>query len=439
MDVITSMLGNTVFIIVAFVVVISIIVAIHEYGHYIVGRWCGIHAETFSLGFGKVLISRTDKRGTTWQIAALPFGGYVKFLGDANAASYGSEDVGPEVNPRNTMHGAPLWARSATVAAGPIFNFILAIAIFAGYLMVEGRPTDPVVFEADHNMPARFASDLQPGDQIIAAGDFVFGAENAPETDIPVAERIDYTVIRDGAEIVVQGPYLVPPRLAGLSPRSAADDAGLRVNDVITAINGEDIVAFADIVGFVNAADGAPLDLTVWRDGETLEFTLAPRRSDLPLADGGFETRWLIGISGTEFFEPARERVGPWDALVSGTEQLWWRITTSISGLWHILTGAISTCNLNGPVAIAQASGSMAEQGATNYVLFIGMLSAAVGLLNLFPIPILDGGHLVFHAYEAVFRRKPNEKVMQVLMAVGLSTIACLMLFALANDLILCP
>jgi len=337
------------------------------------------------------------------------------------------------------MHGAPLWARAATVAAGPIFNFILAIAIFAGYLMFQGRPTDPVVFETDHVMPAQFASDLQPGDQIIGAGDVMFAAEDAAEQEIPVAARIDYTVIRDGVEMTVEGPYLVPPRLAGLSPRSAADDAGLKVDDVIIGINGQDIVAFADIVDFVNAAEGDPLDLTVWRAGETLEFTLAPRRSDLPLADGGFETRWLIGISGTEFFEPARESVGFFDAIISGSEQLWWRITTSISGLWHILTGSISTCNLNGPVAIAQASGSMAQQGATNYVLFIGMLSAAVGLLNLFPIPILDGGHLVFHAYEAVFRRKPNEKVMQVLMAVGLSTIACLMIFALANDLILCP
>ncbi|SEW07934.1 regulator of sigma E protease [Cognatiyoonia koreensis] len=433
------MLGNTAFIIAAFIVVISIIVAIHEYGHYIVGRWCGIHAETFSIGFGKVLFSRVDKRGTRWQVAALPFGGYVKFLGDANAASYGSEEVAPEVNPRNTMHGAPLWARAATIIAGPLFNFILAIAIFAGTLMYQGRPSDPVVFEAEYNLPPQFQSELQPGDQIIAAGDIVFGAEDAGVDELPVTDRVDYTVVRDGEEIVVQGPYPVPPRLAGVNPRSAADDAGMKVDDVITAINGEEIRAFADIVTYVNAADGDALDLTVWRDGETIDISLAPRRSDLPLAEGGFETRWLIGISGTEFFQAAREPIGLWDAIVSGTQELWWRITTNLSGLWHVFSGSISTCNISGPVAIAQASGTMAEQGPANYILFIGVLSAAVGLLNLLPIPILDGGHLVFHAYEAVFRRKPNDKVMQGLMVVGISMIATLMIFALLNDTILCP
>lgn len=433
------MLGNTAFDIVAFIAVISVIVAIHEYGHYIVGRWSGIHAEVFSLGFGKVIYSRVDKRGTRWQIAALPFGGYVKFLGDANAASYGSEEVAPEINPRNTMLGAPLWAKTATVAAGPIFNFILAIAIFAGSLMYQGRPSDPVVFEAEYPMPERFSSELQAGDQIIAAGDIVFAAEDARMDTLPVTERVDYTVIRDGAEVIVEGPYIVPPRMSGVNPRSAADDAGLKVGDVITAINGEEIVAFADIVTYVNEADGDPLDLTIWREGETLEFTLAPRRSDIPSADGGFETRWLIGISGTEFFAAGRDSVGLWTALKSGTEELWWRLTTNLSGLWHVLTGSISSCNISGPVAIAQASGSMASQGPENYILFIGILSAAVGLLNLLPVPILDGGHLVFYAYEAVFRRKPNEKVFQVLMIVGVSMIATLMIFALLNDLILCP
>lgn len=433
------MLGNTAFDIVAFIVVISVIVAIHEYGHYIVGRWCGIYAETFSVGFGKVLYSRVDKRGTTWQIAALPFGGYVKFIGDANAASYGSVETPIEVNPRNTMHGAPLWARAATIAAGPIFNFILAIAIFAGSVMYQGRPSDPAVFEAAFDMPAQFESELMPGDQIIAAGGINFGSEDNEVDVLPVTARVDYTVVRDGEEVIVEGPYPVPPRLAGVNPRSAADDAGLKVGDVITAIDGTELIAFADIVEFVNAAEGGVLNLTIWRDGETLDVALAPRRSDLPLADGGFETRWLIGISGTEFFQAARDTVGPLDAITSGSQELWWRITTNLSGLFHVFTGDISTCNISGPVAIAQASGSMASQGVPNFILLIGVLSAAVGLLNLLPIPILDGGHLVFHAYEAVFRRKPNEKVFQGLMIVGLTIIASLMIFALLNDVYLCP
>ena len=431
-------IGNNVFIIVAFVVALSVIVAVHEYGHYIVGRWSGIHAEVFSIGFGKVLASRVDKRGTRWQIAALPFGGYVKFLGDANAASVGGTADVAGFSPRNTMLGAPLWARAATVAAGPIFNFILAVLIFAGYLMWQGQPSDPVTVARLHDLPPQYTSELQPGDEIIAING---NALDAPETmeALPVTPQIPYEIRRDGQEMTVQGPYPLPPRVAGLNPRSAADEAGLRIGDVIEAIDGEPVFAFQQIVDKVTAAGGTPLTLTVWRAGETLDFTLSPRRVDLPLPEGGFETRWLMGISADNFFVPATERVGPWTALKSGAEQLWWRITTSLSGLWHIITGGISSCNLSGPVGIAQASGAMASQGAGSFVLFIGMLSAAVGLLNLFPIPILDGGHLVFHAYEAVFRRKPSDRALQVLMAGGLAIVGTLMVFALLNDLVLCP
>lgn len=430
-------LGGGTFTIIAFVVALSVIVAIHEYGHYIVGRWSGIHAEVFSIGFGPVLYARTDKRGTVWQVAALPFGGYVKFLGDANAASVGQAELTEPVDPRRTMAGAPLWARTATVAAGPIFNFVLAILIFAGFVMYNGKPVEPITFANDYSLPASLQSDLQPGDEILSIGGIPLGDERL--ADLPVVPVIDYEVRRKGAVITVDGPYLIPPRVDGLAPRSAADEAGLKIDDVIVGINGAEVYAFEQIVTFVTEAAGDPLSLTVWRDGEIKEFTLAPRRSDLPLREGGFETRWLIGITGTQFFEEAVEFVSPWAALKQGTSELWWRITTSLSGLWHIITGSISTCNLSGPVAIAQASGSMASQGGTSFVLFIGMLSAAVGLLNLFPIPVLDGGHLVFYAYEAVARRKPTERALQVLMFGGLTLVGSLMIFALLNDLVLCP
>ena len=432
--------GNNVFIIVAFVVALSVIVAIHEYGHYIVGRWTGIHAETFSLGFGPVLYSRVDKRGTKWQLAALPFGGYVKFLGDANAASVGGTDTVTGFSPRNTMLGAPLWARAATVAAGPIANFILAVAIFAGYLMSQGQPVDPVTFAKAHDLPAAISSELQPGDQVLSIGGIAIGqdAERGDQT-FPLTAMVDYEINRDGQVMTVQGAYPVPPRVSGLSPRSAADEAGLKIGDVITAIDGDPIFAFEQVITAVNAIDGGSLDLTVWRAGETLEFAMSPRRVDLPNDDSGFDTRWLIGISGDLFFESATERLGLWESLKMGSEQLWWRIKTSLSGLWHIFAGNISTCNLSGPVGIAQASGSMAAQGAESFVLFLGMLSAAVGLLNLFPIPILDGGHLVFHAYEAIARRKPSDRAMQFFMMGGLAIVGSLMVFALLNDLVLCP
>ena len=431
-------LGGGLYTLIAFVVSLSIIVAIHEYGHYIVGRWCGIHAEVYSLGFGPVLFARRDKRGTLWQVAALPFGGYVKFLGDANAASVGGTDRVQGRDARHTMLGAPLWARVLTVAAGPVFNFILAVLLVAGYMMTVGTPRDPITYLHEVPLPPAYASDLQPGDEILRIGDKTMAAgENL--SDLPVTQHVDYTVRRDGSEIVVQGPFPIPPRASGVNPRSAADDAGLRIGDVITSIDGMPIFAFDQIIDKVNATDGRDLVLAVWRDGTTRDIILAPRRMDLPLPDGGFETRWLIGISGDLFFDAATERVAPWTALWVGVQQLWTSITTSLSAMAHIVTGAISTCNLSGPVGIAQASGSMASQGVSSYVLFIAALSTGVGLLNLFPVPILDGGHLVFHAYEAITRRKPSERVLNVLMTSGVVLIGALMIFALINDLVLCP
>ncbi len=423
---------------VAFVVALSIIVAIHEYGHYIVGRWCGIKAEVFSLGFGPVLISKTDRYGTKWQIAALPFGGYVKFLGDADAASASSDDVSEEVDPRTTMHGAPIWARSLTVLAGPVFNFVLTILIFAGVQMNEGRSVVPLAYDGARVTLPNTPNDLQSGDVFVAVEGISFDSGNLGD-QLPFEKSLIYTVLRGDEQLDVVGPYLMPPAVTGITPRSAADDAGLRKGDVISGINGSDIFAFGEIIAAVENADGGQLDLTVLRDDEVIDMTLAPRRVDLPNAQGGFDTRWLIGISGGFFFDDLRESIGPWEATKNASRQLWFVMRSSVSGLWHMATGAISSCNLSGPVGIAQTSGTMAAQGGTSFIWFVGMLSAAVGLLNLFPVPILDGGHLVFHAYEAVFRKKPSHQVSNVLMMMGLTMILMLMSFAMLNDLVLCP
>ena len=436
------MFGNFAFMIAAFVVALSVIVAIHEYGHYIVGRWCGIHADVFSLGFGPVVYSRVDQRGTKWQVAALPLGGYVKFLGDANAASVGTDGTVSEADERRTMLGAPLWARAATVAAGPIFNFVLAIAIFAGSIMYQGRSVDPLTFGEPRPLPASFASDLREGDVMVAIEGVLFNDTErtvAISDLVPVQERLDYTVLRDGDEITIDGPYYFPAAVSSVSPRSAADDADIKINDVITAIDGVPVFAFKQVQDIVLAANGAALEFDIWRDGEALTKTIAPRRVDLPKAEGGFETRWLVGITGRIFFEEQTKSVGPFEAVSLGAQGLWNTLTTSLSAMQHILIGQISTCNLSGPVGIAETSGSMAEQGAQSFIWFIGALSAAVGLMNLFPIPVLDGGHLVFYAYEAVTRRKPSDRAVQVFMFLGLSLILSLMTFTILNDIILCP
>ena len=444
MDLLTLLpsFGNLLYTLAAFVVALSVIVTVHEYGHYIIGRWSGIHAEVFSLGFGPVLFSRVDRRGTRWQVAALPFGGYVKFLGDANAASAGADEETmahlTASEQRHTMHGAPLWARAATVAAGPVFNFILSIALFAAIFMTAGVATDTPSVGVTHALPGGIG-ELQSGDEIRAI-------EGRPTPDypalqeiadaLPTLDRMQYDVLRAGVETTAEGPAVYPARIASVTPDSAAMAAGLREGDVILSINGAPVRSFAELQGIVKAAGGTSLDLRVWReDAPEMNVTLTPKRTDLPLRTGGFETRFLIGIGGGFFFEPVTRSVGPLEALSDGAGQVSFVVTSSLSALTHMITGAISSCNLRGPLGIAETSGAAASAGFVDFIWFLAVLSTAVGLMNLFPIPVLDGGHLVFHAWEWAAGKPPPDAVMRVLMMAGLALVLALMVFGLTNDL----
>jgi regulator of sigma E protease len=432
----------------AFVLALSVIIAIHEYGHYIVGRMCGIRAEVFSLGFGPVLWARRDRRGTVWQVAALPLGGYVRFAGDADAAS--GRDAGAMEAAqadadrlRETMHGAPLWARSLTVAAGPVFNFVLSIAIFAGVLIGSGAPVDPLGVGALRPMPLAERG-LEPGDRVLKVEGMAMPSREEPAgyaafiDALPAGPSLEYVVLRDGAEIQVRDAQLLPPLVSALSPQSAALAAGLQAGDVIVSVDGRDVFVFDQLKSAVEGGAGAPLQIGVWRDGARLDLELRPKRVDEPLPEGGFATQWRIGVAGGMSFEPLTERMGLIDAVQGGAAQTGRIISGSLSGLGHMISGAISTCNLSGPIGIARTSGAMASQGAMSFVWFIAVLSTAVGLLNLFPVPVLDGGHLVFFAYEALTGRPPSDRALRVLMGMGLMLVIGLMAFALTNDLF-CP
>ncbi|AQS48325.1 RIP metalloprotease RseP [Thioclava nitratireducens] len=437
--------GNLLYTVVAFVVALSIIVAVHEYGHYIIGRISGIKAEVFSLGFGPKLISRVDKHGTRWQIAAVPLGGYVKFLGDANAASAGvdveeMQHLSPEER-RHTMHGAPLWARAATVAAGPVFNFILSILVIAGLSLWAGKATETPAIQTVVALPGG-AGDLQQGDVIDAvAGKPTpdYQALSDVVDQLPAGPTLDYTVTRDGSKTDATGPQLFPARFAGVQPGSAAYDAGLRAGDVITAIDGKPVYRFIDLQDAVKAGAGKPVALDIWRPegdaGKTFSVTLEPRRTDLPVGDGQFETRFLIGATGSFMFEPVTQSVGPVDALVGGVTQTWGIITQSVSGIQAMIAQRISSCNLTGALRIAETSAAAAKSGMLDFIWFIAVLSTAVGFLNLFPIPVLDGGHLMFHLYEAITGKPPSDQLMNVFMSIGLALVLTLMVFGLWNDL----
>ena len=436
--------GGIFFTLLAFIVSLSVIVFVHEFGHYIVGRWSGIKAEVFSLGFGPILMSRIDSRGTRWQFALIPFGGYVKFLGDKDAASGGNyhqiSTMSAEQK-RQTMHGAPLWARTATVAAGPLFNFVLSILIFSGIAFWQGQARDPLTVGVLYPLP--YEHGLQTDDILLQ----INGKDVPSLTDAKILSDFwqsmsdknfySYKVVRDKRVISVVGPNLSLARVDQVVPRSAASDARIQPGDVIVKVNDAKILRFEELKAHVEKSKGAPLNLSIWREGEVVLTELVPKRVDEPLDKGGFQTVWRIGIVGGQFFfAPQVTTLEAKYALMFGVQNTWRIITGSIDGLYYVVTGAISSCNLSGVIGIAETSGQMARQGGESFMWFIALLSAAVGIVNLFPVPILDGGHLLFFAYEGIVGHPPATQFLNFLMMAGLGLVVSFMLFALANDIL---
>lgn len=433
--------GNAAWAILFFVIALSIIVAIHEYGHYIVGRWSGIFAEVFSIGFGPVIYSRVDKRGTRWQIAALPLGGFVKFLGDKDAASApDSEALGAMTadQRRHTMTGAPLWARAATVAAGPIFNFILAIVVYAILATMTGTPEEKPVVGGLRPYPFDGPS-LMVGDEILAINgaatpDFEAYAKVADAT--PGAVSVTYHVLRDGAEIDVQGPHPLPPLVGGVSLRSAAFAAKIQPGDVILSVDGSKVTRFDDLIPLISTKGGASVDIKLWRDGVVQDLTLTPELKDLPKNDLTFETRYVIGLTNGLLFEPQLRSLRGMEPVTAAFRQAWYGVKMTGVSLYSMAAGKISSCNLSGAIGMAQIAGDAAKSGLETFMMMIAGLSLGIGLLNLFPIPMLDGGHLVFYAFEAITGKQPSEKFLRVVMAGGLAIVLSFMLFALSNDIL---
>ena len=427
--------------VISFIVSLSIIVFVHEYGHYIVGKWTGIKADVFSVGMGPVVLSRVDKNGTTWQLAAIPFGGFVKFQGDANISSSHADPKTSAYNKsdlRATLHGAPLWARTATVAAGPIFNFVFSIIIFFSLFVSVGQVREPLTISKINPLP--FINQLKEGDEIISISGFQLSSASSIKNMLEYIENIDkksieYEVRRDGEIFNLSGPPVDLPRISGLVPLSAAVEASLNAGDVILEINGEPINKFNQLKEAVEKSAGSPINLTVWREEKIFQTTIVPKREDIPQPEGGFITKWRIGIIGSIYpFELLTESIPVLQAIKLSFFQTYSIITSSINGLYHIIAGNISTCNLSGPIEIAEISSHMAKEGLQSFIQTLALFSAAIGFMNLLPVPVLDGGHLVFFAYEAIFKKPPNQKAFSALMTVGFAFILFFMMFAIFND-----
>jgi len=414
-----------------FIVALSTIVSIHEYGHYIVGRWCGVHAEVFSIGFGPILFSTTDKKGTRWQLALIPMGGYVKFLDD--------DVTNPNLKSAKLtggLNGASLPRRAAIIFAGPAFNFLFSVLIFSSIFQYSGGISDLSIIGKLKNIP-----DLE---ETFVVGDHIFEIEGQDvkkfssfinvATKLSPQKYVNYTVLRNNEFISFKGTFPFLPLVDHLQPKSPAIKAGLLVGDLILELDDTPVYSLSTVQEVVNESMGRAIKLKVWRNKNTLEIMVEPKRQDIPL-ENTFVSKWLIGFSGGLFFEPVRKSVSFDESLAGGVKQTWNVISSSIFGLTNIIAGTISSCNLQGPLGIAEASGDIARQGFVDFIWFIGIMSTAIGLINLFPIPVLDGGHLVFIAFEAITRRPLNNHVQKWLTLGGVGVLLSLMIFALSNDL----
>jgi len=424
------------------VVLMGIVVTIHEYGHYIVGRWVGIHAEVFSLGFGPALWSRVDKRGTKWQVAAVPLGGYVKFLGDRDAASTAASEDMDEMNDydrRRSFPAAAIWRRFVTVLAGPVFNFILSAVIFTALAMWQGMATErPTIGEV---APLPYENQMQTGDVILAINNEPVSDYQSYYAAVSVLREtgdlgdVALLVERAGEMREIRVPYLYVPLVSAVTPLSPAYKAGIKVGDVVMAVNGAVIRSFGELKLAVEASLDQDIILDIWRNGERLELHLKPELVDYPNSEGGFDKRVLIGVGGGFYFDAATQTPPFLTALEVGTRQVYTVIDSSLNGLKHIILGNISVKNLQGPIGIAQISSAAVQTGTLDFIFLIAVISTAIGLLNLFPIPVLDGGHLVTYVYEAIMRKPPNPKFLQTVMAIGMVLLLSMMLLASYNDI----
>lgn len=436
--------GNFVITVLAFVLCLSVIVFVHEFGHYFIGKLSGIHAEVFSIGFGPVIISAYDKRGTKWQLAAFPLGGYVKFLGDKNPAS--SPD--PEIDKRDeqnllrkSMHGAPLWARFITVAAGPLFNFIFSGLIFFLIFMDQGMTKLPLTVDKTFDTP--YEQKFEKGDVVRSVNGLKINNDLKKLNDqlggVFANKPLTYVVERNGILITLENIIQNPPRISQVLPKSSAISAGLEKGDLILSLNSREIKNFNEIKDFVEASQGEGFIVEYWREGLVYETRLTPQIVDVPIETGGFERIYRVGIVSDYFpFQPAMTKQSISWAFLSSIKSIYLIMEGSVKGLYHIVFGNISSCNLSGPISIAETSGQMVKQGSLNYLWFIAVLSTAIGMINLFPIPVLDGGHLMFFTVEALIGRKPNQKIVNTFMALGFVLLVGLMLFSVLNDF-LCP
>ena len=344
----------------SFVVLLGVLVFVHEMGHYLAARWRGVHAEVFSIGFGRAIASWTDRSGTVWKLAWIPLGGYVKMHGLERPQDVSDEERARWMEGR-TYQGKSVLSRMIIIAAGPAANFLLAVVLFSILIGSIGKP--------------------------VAVPEAVFG---------------------------------------GIVPGSAAERANLQVGDRVQAIDGAPVPLFSDLQRIVAASPNRPLSFQIERNGQQQTVSVTPGARD-----AGGQQVGALGVSTATRFEP----VGPLQALGAGVTQTWDVLAGTAAALGQMVTGHRSAAELGGPIKMAQLSGQFAAAGIGSFIGLIALLSVNLGLFNLLPIPVLDGGHLVFLAAEAVAGRPLPQRAQEYGFRAGAALLACLILFVSWNDL----
>jgi regulator of sigma E protease len=440
----------------SFVLVIGILILIHELGHFFVARWTGVGVERFSIGFGPVLF-RWRGAETEYCLSAIPMGGYVKMMGEENPLEGGGS---PTYDPAKAFALKPLWARFLIVFAGPGMNLVLAVVIFAAVLATLGRPVWPAtVGRVTPDSPSA-AAGLQTSDTVVA----VNGRPIAYWEDLDHAlatsagRALELRVRRDGTERTVTvtprlrtapdpifrepretwdigaGPQLIP-QISSVSPGSPAERAGIKAGDVVINVDGQPVYTPEDLVEAIRTRPGQSFPITLERDGTTLTVTVTPDAVKEKGADGQERQvgRIQAGIATkTVRFEP----YNPVTAVGYGITKTWDMTVLTTKGLWKLVSRQIDSSNIGGPIQIATEAGRQARDGMASLALFTAIISVNLAVLNLLPVPMLDGGHLFFFVIEAVLGRPLSLRKREVAQQVGFVLLMLLMVYALYNDLV---
>jgi len=365
MEFITAFLGY----VLPFILVLSVLVFVHEFGHYLVARLCGVKIEVFSIGFGREIFGINDKAGTRWKFSIIPLGGYVRMFGDADASSRPKEGLGAlsDAEKAVTFQFKPLWQRFAVVAAGPVTNFLFAIVVLAVLFMAVGRP-------------------------------------------------------------------FTAPKVGAVREGSAAAVAGIEPGDTVRAIGGTSIRRFEQIQQIIAINLGTSVAIMVERGGRTIDLKATPEVVEFKDNFGNSHSKGLLGISSSHTMEV--EKMGPFSAIAASVSETFSMSRDILVTLRQLIVGERSSSEIGGPLQIAKLSGDFAKNGIVSLIWFMAVLSINLGLLNFFPIPLLDGGHLFFYLCEGILRRPLSDKAQEIGFRIGFGLVMLLLVFATWNDLV---